>query len=97
QQKAFAEQQAKAMQDAMEAQRKFAEQFTADRGNMPAPFAAPFQHEMPEMPEMPAFGANHDEIRKQMEDRRAEMVKEMEERRAAMQKTMEERRAQRNI
>ena len=98
QHKAYMEQQAAAVRNAVEAQRKFAEQM-AGAPMAPTPFARPIApFEMPEMHGFPAplklsdLPAAPSIASLDRESRRTEMRKYMKERRAAMHKHMQERR-----
>ncbi len=98
QQKAFAEQQATAVRNAIEAQRKFAEQMAAV-SMAPAPFARPIAPVAPcAIPEFPApfelseLPAAPSIAGLDRESRRIEMRKYMQERRNAMRKRMQEQR-----
>ena len=99
--KAFAEHQATLVRNAMEAQRKFAEQMSrAHMAPMPhtrpvaatAPFAMPAMPEFPEPLDLSELPAVPSIAGLDRESRRTEMRKYMEERRAAMRKLMQERR-----
>lgn len=104
QQKAFAEQQAQAFEQAREAQRQFAEQMAQSRPEIPA------LARRPEMPgrSMPASYEDREQMREQiqqqMQDRRDQMLNQVEQQRqaaeeqhAAMRQFMEERRLRRDI
>lgn len=99
QQQAMAEQQAKAFQEALEAQRKYSEQFANGNPDFPAPFAhEPFPAHFG--PNFNDRDAHRQEMVKQMEERRkqAAMFRPanrgfgMDPRREEMRKQMEERR-----